>query len=100
MIATAAVAGTDVTVVFASDGEGSHPGSPTARPRDIARVRRQEAVRAVRALAQDARTVHLGIPDGQLRDHIHPIATQVASIVRAGRQTGDDPQPVARGRPP
>ena len=32
LMATAAVAGTDVTVVFASDGEGSHPGSPTCAP--------------------------------------------------------------------
>ncbi len=66
LMAAAATRGADITVVVASDGEASHPDSPTRRPADLAVLRRAEVRRAIERLAPSARVVFLGLPDGGL----------------------------------
>lgn len=66
LIATAAAAGTDVSVIVATDGEASHPGSSGTE--DPGMRRRLEVVAALRELAPGARLRFLGLPDGGLRE--------------------------------
>lgn len=76
-------AGGRVTVIVASDGEGSHPGSPTMSPRELASLRRDEVASAVRALAPGARLHFLGLPDGGLREHADALAGRLGEILDA-----------------
>ncbi|PYE15419.1 LmbE family N-acetylglucosaminyl deacetylase [Williamsia limnetica] len=64
MIAAAA-AGVDVVTVCLSDGSGSHPGSPTHSPHDLAAIRRAELDAATDILGLE-RSVWGGLPDGAL----------------------------------
>jgi LmbE family N-acetylglucosaminyl deacetylase len=50
LIAAAAALGNGVSVIFLTDGEGSHVGSPTFPPERLARLRRSEATAALAAL--------------------------------------------------
>lgn len=70
-----------VDVVVATDGEASHPASPTHTPERLATRRRAEVREAVGLLAPHARLHLLGLPDGGLAD---PDATAelVARLVR------------------
>ncbi|HEY5878098.1 MAG TPA: bifunctional PIG-L family deacetylase/class I SAM-dependent methyltransferase [Nakamurella sp.] len=61
--------GAQVDVIVATDGEGSHPGSPTHSPERIAALRRAEMRRALRQLAPRARLRRLGLPDGDVAAH-------------------------------
>jgi LmbE family N-acetylglucosaminyl deacetylase/SAM-dependent methyltransferase len=79
LIATAAAAGAAVTVIVATDGEGSHPTSPTHSPRDLACVRRREVYAAIGTLAPEAHVVLLGLPDGKLAAHIDELADAVTA---------------------
>ena len=79
LIATAATAGADVQVLIATDGEASHPDSPTHTSAQLAELRRAEARDALRALAPRAEVTFLGLPDGRLTEH----ATALADAVRA-----------------
>lgn len=64
LIATKRRLGARVTVVFMTDGAGSHPQLPRA---ELAAERRVEAIAACRVLGVEADCVHfLDIPDGQL----------------------------------
>jgi LmbE family N-acetylglucosaminyl deacetylase/SAM-dependent methyltransferase len=69
LIATAARSGLPVQVIIASDGEASHPGSPTHSPAALAAIRRVEAQAAVSALATAGELTFLGLPDGALETH-------------------------------
>ncbi|MBX0300720.1 bifunctional PIG-L family deacetylase/class I SAM-dependent methyltransferase [Cryobacterium sp. 1639] len=69
LITAAAGRGIPVTVVVATNGEASHPHSPTHTPDDLAAIRRVEVVTAVHALAPDARVRLLDLPDGDLTQH-------------------------------
>ncbi|MFB7892425.1 PIG-L family deacetylase [Microbacterium sp. NPDC056044] len=66
LIASAAAAGTDVSVIVATDGEASHPASSVGG--DLGTRRRLEVVAALRDLAPGARLRFLGLPDGGLRE--------------------------------
>ncbi|MDO9379684.1 MAG: PIG-L family deacetylase [Nocardioidaceae bacterium] len=58
---------TRLDVVVLTDGEGSHPGSPTLTSQDLRRVRREESDAALVALGLDGCTVHrAGLPDSGL----------------------------------
>ena len=67
LIAVADAAGVDVSVIVATDGEASHPG--TADPAGMGARRRLEVVAALRELAPRARLRFLGLPDGGLREN-------------------------------
>jgi LmbE family N-acetylglucosaminyl deacetylase len=69
LIATAARSGLPVEVIIATDGEASHPRSPTHPPTALAKIRRVEAEAAVTALAPAATLTFLGLPDGGLEAH-------------------------------
>jgi LmbE family N-acetylglucosaminyl deacetylase/SAM-dependent methyltransferase len=66
LIARAARYGARVVVIVATDGEASHPRSPTHAPDALARRRREEVRRAVAALAPSVDLRFLGLPDGGL----------------------------------
>ncbi|KAA9083772.1 bifunctional PIG-L family deacetylase/class I SAM-dependent methyltransferase [Microbacterium radiodurans] len=74
--------GAAVTVIIATDGEGSHPESPTHTPADLAAIRRDEATRAVRSLSPTIGCRFLGIPDGGTDDHRDEIATAIRGALR------------------
>jgi LmbE family N-acetylglucosaminyl deacetylase len=69
LISASAARGLPVTVLVATNGEASHPNSPSHTPADLAAVRRVEVVAAVRVLAPDARVLLLDLPDGDLAQH-------------------------------
>jgi LmbE family N-acetylglucosaminyl deacetylase/SAM-dependent methyltransferase len=66
ILALAADRGHPITVIIATDGEASHPASPTHSAGMLAAMRRVEAASAVSVLAPSARLVQLGLPDGHL----------------------------------
>jgi LmbE family N-acetylglucosaminyl deacetylase/SAM-dependent methyltransferase len=69
LISAAAGRGIPVTVLVATNGEASHPHSPTHTPADLAAIRRVEVLVAVRALAPEAQVRLLDLPDGDLGQH-------------------------------
>jgi LmbE family N-acetylglucosaminyl deacetylase len=69
LISAAAGRGIPVTVLVATNGEASHPHSPTHTPADLAAIRRVEVLAAVRALAPEAQVRLLDLPDGDLGQH-------------------------------
>ena len=84
LIAAVGAAGGDITVIVASDGEGSHPDSPTHRPAQLAARRRAELTEAVRTLAPRARIQRLGLPDGHLDEHRAAIAAAIDEAAALG----------------
>ncbi|MGZ4721601.1 PIG-L family deacetylase [Oryzihumus sp.] len=84
LIAEAARRDLPVDVVVATLGEASHPGSPTVTPERLARWRAEEVVEAVRAVAPQARTHLLQLPDGQLADHVAAVRDAVVALAPAG----------------
>jgi LmbE family N-acetylglucosaminyl deacetylase/SAM-dependent methyltransferase len=82
LIAAAAAAGASVSVVIATDGEASHPDSPTHSPVQLAQLRRSEVITAVAQLAPSARIEFLGLPDSALTAHEDKLTDELTS--RAG----------------
>ena len=80
LTSAAARAGVPVTVVVATSGEASHPGSPTHRPEDLAALREAEVGRAVGGLAPAARLVLLRLPDGALAGHETALRQALADL--------------------
>jgi len=81
LMARAARRGTPVIVVVASDGEGSHPDSPTHTPEQLAALRRQETERAVSLAAPGSDLRFLGLPDGELQDHAADLRATLAAVL-------------------
>lgn len=69
LVATAAARGIPVELLVLTDGEGSHPNSPTIGPDDLASLRRGEALAAAAALGSALDLTLLGLPDGVLSGH-------------------------------
>lgn len=88
LIASATRRGVAVEIVSATDGEGSHPDSPTHPPEDLAVVRAEEARQAARALGVPVELVHrLALPDGGVVDHQDDLTGRLVEIVGDGRVT-------------
>jgi LmbE family N-acetylglucosaminyl deacetylase len=83
LIARAAATGCGVTVVIATDGEASHPCSPSHLPGQLAAMRRAEVDAAVRTLAAGARLRLLHLPDGALTEHRDLLAAAIAEELSA-----------------
>lgn len=81
LLSSCARAGIPVEVLICSDGEASHPDSPTHSPTDLARLRREEVAVAVTALAPAADIRYLGLPDGGLSDQTVAVAQLLRSSV-------------------
>ena len=83
-IADAATLGLDVTVLVLTDGEASHPRSPTVSRAAMGRRRSAEADRAAAVLAPTACVVHAELPDGGLAAHHEQVVAAVRDLVRPG----------------
>ncbi|MEH0109667.1 bifunctional PIG-L family deacetylase/class I SAM-dependent methyltransferase [Tersicoccus sp. MR15.9] len=90
LIARAAALGAEVTVVVATQGEASHPDSPTHTPERLAQLRRDEIRAAVAHLHASADVVLLGLPDGRLAAHeptvtadLHARLTEPGTVLAA-----------------
>jgi len=70
-----------VIVIVATDGEASHPDSPTHTGAQLAALRRTEVEHAVALLAEGAELHFLGIPDGALRENRDRLVTGIAAIL-------------------
>jgi LmbE family N-acetylglucosaminyl deacetylase/SAM-dependent methyltransferase len=66
--AAAAQEGVSIEVIVATDGEASHPDSPTHTSNQLAVRRRAEATEAIACLDPHATVSFLGLPDGGLRN--------------------------------
>ncbi|WP_020144367.1 bifunctional PIG-L family deacetylase/class I SAM-dependent methyltransferase [Terracoccus sp. 273MFTsu3.1] len=87
LIVLAARAGLEVTVVLLTDGEASHPASPTLSSRDLATLRVEESRAALARLAPSATIERLGLPDGRLADC--PAETVAGLVDVVGERGGD-----------
>jgi LmbE family N-acetylglucosaminyl deacetylase/SAM-dependent methyltransferase len=82
--ASAAARGIPVDVLVLTDGEASHPASPTTTPARLADVRAQEVREAVLLLAPDAGLHRTRIPDGTLVLATDRVRAAVRGLVRPG----------------
>ncbi|MEP7762336.1 bifunctional PIG-L family deacetylase/class I SAM-dependent methyltransferase [Sanguibacter sp. 25GB23B1] len=92
LVGRVAASGVPVTVVVATDGDASHPASPTWTRDDLVRVRRAELVAALAAVAPRAAVHLLGLPDGGLReapDQLHRALDAVLDAVLDGVLAAD-----------
>jgi LmbE family N-acetylglucosaminyl deacetylase/SAM-dependent methyltransferase len=83
LIAVAHARGATITVVIATDGEGSHPRSATHTREQLAAVRRGEVQAAIAELSPDATVHFLGLPDGKLAAHSAALTAQLEYFARA-----------------
>ncbi len=84
LLAHAAAAGLEIDVLVASDGEASHPGSPTHTPSDLAAIRRGEVAAAVGFVAPGALLERLHLPDGRLPDHLPELTDALRVVLDRG----------------
>jgi LmbE family N-acetylglucosaminyl deacetylase len=80
LVATAARRGVRIDIVCATDGEGSHPDSPTHAPEVLALLRAEEGRRAAEALGVEGVT-RLSLPDGDVAAHHVTLSDRVVEIV-------------------
>lgn len=80
--------GAGVTVVIATDGEASHPHSPSHSRTDLRSIRRVEVLRAVHTLAPRARVHFLGLPDGALQEDARGLDAALSAVVDGIRAPG------------
>ncbi|MFD1845487.1 bifunctional PIG-L family deacetylase/class I SAM-dependent methyltransferase [Arthrobacter flavus] len=80
-------AGVAMDIVVATNGEASHPNSPTHTAVQLAELRQIELEQAVELLAPSARTHFLNLPDGGL--DAEELAEQLRRIVAAGGRPGE-----------
>ncbi len=81
LIAVAHQRGIRVDVVVATDGEGSHPLSPTHAPTDLVALRRAEVSAALRVLAPTGTLHTLGLADGLLVQHHDQMVRVLVDII-------------------
>jgi len=68
-------------VVVATDGEGSHPDSPTLDPGALATRRRKEADDAIARLGTGIGVHHLGLPDGRLETREDELVARLVDLI-------------------
>lgn len=78
-----AARGVPVTILSVTDGEASHPDSPTLTPTELAGIRRAESVRAAERLGLPT-AIPLGLPDGRVADHEADLETTIAERLHRG----------------
>ena len=81
LMASAAHRGTRVTVLVVTDGEGSHPDSPSHTPADLAAVRRREVADALEQLSPAIELLFLGLPDGGTDGHRAAVAASLRALL-------------------
>lgn len=80
-IATAAHFGAQIDVVVLTDGEASHPRSPTFPPAALAERHEYESREAFAILAPGVRPIYLGLPDGQIAEHTGAVVDIIAKVL-------------------
>ena len=83
MLATAAARGIRIDLLVVTDGEGSHPASPTHSPATLALLRRRELVDAARIVGLVGDPVFLGLPDGRTDEHRDAITEALRATIDA-----------------
>jgi LmbE family N-acetylglucosaminyl deacetylase len=84
LISLLARGGARVHLIAVTDGEASHPGSPTLSGAELAERRRAESSEALHKLwVGKASVERLGLPDGGVRDVEKRWATITAAVMRA-----------------
>lgn len=78
LLAMADAAGARIIVVIATDGDASHPTSPTHGTADLAAIRRREVYAAMAEVAPGAQVQLLGMPDGFLDRHADELRERIA----------------------
>jgi LmbE family N-acetylglucosaminyl deacetylase len=74
--------GSSIVIVWATDGEASHPGSTALAPARLASLRRAESVAAVGELGVRPETSHhLGLPDSGLAECGEQLVDELGRIV-------------------
>ena len=81
LISAAVARGIPVQLTVATDGEASHPHSPTHDASRLAALRREELQRAVGQLGRSVDPGRLGLPDGGLADRIPELTEAVAALL-------------------
>jgi LmbE family N-acetylglucosaminyl deacetylase len=81
-LAVWAAAGTEVAVVAVTDGEGSHPGSPTTTPAALAARRAEERRDALAVLGVEPAVARLRLPDSAVA--AGDVADALGDLLRAG----------------
>lgn len=71
-----------VLVLLATDGEKSHPRSPTHTPARLAEIRRAEVATAMARLGDGVRVWYLKLPDGRLPQHEVELAGEIEAVCR------------------
>lgn len=75
-------AGAAVEIVAVTDGEGSHPHSPTIRPEQLARQRAEEVAAAYRILGlPDGCRHRLGLPDSRVGERERELVAELARML-------------------
>lgn len=82
LLSTAKSCGVEVTVIVASDGEASHPHSPSHTARQLAARRRAECAEGLAQLHPAAEVTFLGLPDSGLSAHADQLAQRVRLHLR------------------
>ena len=83
LAAIAVAQGIDVQVIIVTDGQSSHPDSPTLRPDQVAVRRRAESIKANAVLGLGV-PVHLGFVDGEVAGHEDDVAEALRAYVTGG----------------
>jgi LmbE family N-acetylglucosaminyl deacetylase len=84
LISLLARAGARIHIIAVTNGEASHPGSPTLSCTDLASLRIAESTEALHALRVGKASVErLGLPDGGVSDVERRWATVTAAVMRA-----------------
>jgi LmbE family N-acetylglucosaminyl deacetylase len=85
LLAQLATRHTDVRLIWATDGEASHPDSRSPMAARLAQTRRAEADAAMAALGLgEAPRTRLGLPDGAVVDHAEALVEKVRPLVPPG----------------
>jgi LmbE family N-acetylglucosaminyl deacetylase/SAM-dependent methyltransferase len=79
-----AAAGRPAEVVIVTDGAGSHPGSPTITPDQLARRRVDEVTDALALLSPGSAVRLLGFADGSVREDRDAIAAALREAIGTG----------------
>lgn len=81
-IACLAAAEARLRLVFATDGEASHPGSTTLQPAQLAAIRRAETQAALTALgAEDAQIIRLQLPDSGVAASTEALVRRLGPLI-------------------
>jgi LmbE family N-acetylglucosaminyl deacetylase len=81
LIAHVAGLGLPIVVIVLSNGEASHPQSPTHDPARLAQIRRIEVTDALAHLAPNAQVHLLELPDGKLSEYVDIAAKAIVEAI-------------------